>query len=332
MTKKYSLPEYPKKISFGSFEGYCNLRCTKCQAFGPSNKTKEFYKGKMPLDKACELLDQLKGSNSVIAAGAYVEPLMQEDFCLYLKAIKDRGLRININTNGLLVTEDYARNLIDLEIDGIFVSIDATTADTLNKVRGTYELDKIKAAVFNLLNARGSKTRPRIGVSFVVEEDNAHEKENFLNFWIQHVDTVRVCGLFTIEDMIQNIASSKERRPCPMLYDYMLIHYNGDVPVCCWEATGKTNLGNVFKDGIKGVWEGEAYKKIRHYHETGQFDKVPFCKDCNDWARYEKPEEEVVGNLLIRRSPLLVYYNRIDRLDTWKFRSKQEVKALLADF
>jgi radical SAM protein with 4Fe4S-binding SPASM domain len=329
MGKEYFIPEYPQKISFGSIEGYCNLRCNKCYAFGPKNKKKDFYKGEMPLEKALSLFDELKGTDAVVASPGYAESLMQKDFCDYLKAMKERGLRVNINTNGLLVTAAYAKSFIDLEIDGIFVSIDAATADTLKKVRGTDELEKIKTGVFALLDARNSKLFPRIGVSFVVEEGNAHEREEFVDFWLQHVDTVRVAELFSHNVNVQDQVKSENRKPCQMLYDSMLIHYNGDVPVCCWEPSGKTYLGNVFKDGIKGVWEGEKFKRVRYYHETDQFDKVPFCKECNDWARYVVPEETTDGNILIRRSPLLVYYNRIDRLATWEFGQGQAVKGLM---
>ncbi|MCK5579912.1 MAG: radical SAM protein, partial [Candidatus Omnitrophica bacterium] len=271
--------------------------------------------------------DELKGTNAVMASGGYAEAFIQKDFCDYLAAMKERGLRVNINTNGLLMKDEHIQRFVELEIDGIFVSMDAITPETFKKVRGSEELEKIKELVHKLLDARGDKLIPRIGVSFVVEEENEHEREDFVDYWLQHVDTVRVAERFSNDIHSDLKADSENRRPCPMLYDTMSIHYNGDVPVCCWEGSGKTYLGNVFEDGIKGVWHGEKYQEVRHYHETGQFDKVPFCKGCNDWARYETPEEIMSGNIFIRKSPLLVYYNRIDRLSTWKFGQGESVKA-----
>jgi hypothetical protein len=76
-------------------------------------------------------------------------------------------------------------------------------------------------------------------------------------------------------------------------------------------------MGNVFKEGLSAVWQGEAFAKVRYFHETGQWDKVPFCKGCNGWAQYEF-EEEVRDGLLIRRSPQYTYYNKIERLKNWK--------------
>ena len=68
---------------------------------------------------------------------------------------------------------------------------------------------------------------------------------------------------------------------------------------------------------MKAIWNGEEFAKVRYYHETGQWDKVPFCTNCNGWAQYEY-EEEIRDGFLIRRSPEFTYYNRIDRLKNWK--------------
>ena len=78
-------------------------------------------------------------------------------------------------------------------------------------------------------------------------------------------------------------------------------------------------VGNVFEEGVKAVWHSEEFAKARYYHETEQWDKVPFCKNCNGWAQHEFPEE-IRDGLFIRRSPQFAYYNRIDRLSNWKGR------------
>ncbi len=323
---KKNLLDVPQNMSIGFYEGSCNLQCPKCLVSGKGKGPNKSIKGTMPFEKVCKLLDELKGSDVVVAGSGYTEPLLQKDFWKYLKAIKDRGLKVSINTNGTLLTEEYAKRFMDLKIDCVFVSIDAITKDTLKKVRGTDELDKINEAVFVMLKARKDKPYPRIGVSFIAEEANLHEKEGFITFWIQHVDAIRVAEVYSEGNSVRHKVIPENRKPCPMLYDNMLIHNTGDVSLCCWDANGRTNVGNVFKQGIKGVWLGEEFQKIRHYHETGQFDKVPFCKNCNDWPRDDVTTEETVDNILIRRSPLLTYYNRIDRLFTWSFDLGKSIK------
>src|SRR5690349_23251058 len=76
------------------------------------------------------------------------------------------------------------------------------------------------------------------------------------------------------------------------------------------------NMGNVFKEGVKGVWHGKKLTSVRKLHEQGKYDKIPICKNCDRWASYAYQEETVDG-VLIRRSAEYTYYNRIDRIQNW---------------
>jgi hypothetical protein len=64
----------------------------------------------------------------------------------------------------------------------------------------------------------------------------------------------------------------------------MSIFNDVTVTICCLDGFHATNVGNVFKNGVKEVWQGEEFAKVHYYHETNQWDKVPFCKNCNGLA------------------------------------------------
>ena len=140
------------------------------------------------------------------------------------------------------------------------------------------------SAVFNLLEARGKNTTPRIGVSFTAEDANINEKDEFINYWIKHVDAIRVNELYQYgqENTIQ-----KNRPPCSVIYDTLFIGVNGNARICCLDVFDETSVGNVLETSIKDVWNGEKMNQIRHYHETRQFDKIDLCKNCQDWSRYQ---------------------------------------------
>jgi radical SAM protein with 4Fe4S-binding SPASM domain len=319
----YKVSEYPKNISFCFTEGFCNLRCPMCQTFGDRKKYhkngRKLIKGVMDLKKAEILLQELKGKDVVIAPSGQIEFFTQKNYMEHLKLLKKYSLTVNINTNGLLLTPDMAPFLVQM-IDGIYISIDAFTPETLERVRGTRELNSIICNIAALLKARGNHSYPRIGVSFVKQRVNKFEILDFVEYWLQYVDSVRVAELHARGEDIQWKLIPKKRKPCPMLYQNMYIHSNGNVAVCCWDAYGRTNLGNVFKQGVKGVWHGKEFQRLRRLHETGQWKKIPFCTACQDWPRYIYTEEIQRGNLLIRKTPLMIYYNRIDRLETWRFK------------
>jgi len=169
--------------------------------------------------------------------------------------------------------------------------------------------------VKRMLDARGDAVRPRVGVSFTTQDDNAHELDAFVAKWTPVVDVVRVGNIFK-DGYFHNVPVPARRKPCPVLYKTLAVHNDGTVSICCLDSFRATNVGNVFEEGVRAVWLGEKFRRVRRLHETGQWDKVPICKDCNGWAQYDY-EDEVTDELLIRRSPEFTYYNRIARLDNW---------------
>ncbi len=68
--------------------------------------------------------------------------------------------------------------------------------------------------------------------------------------------------------------------------------HTGSVRLCCLDGVRATDMGNVFENSVHEIWQGEEFAKARYYHETAQWDKVPFCKGCNGWAQYEYTEEQ----------------------------------------
>ena len=76
-------------------------------------------------------------------------------------------------------------------------------------------------------------------------------------------------------------------------------------------------VGNALREGIRGVWHGPRMTNLRRLHEAGRWGDIPLCADCGDRVRYRYASEEIVDGIWVRRSPLLTYYNRVERLSNW---------------
>ncbi len=296
----------------------CNLKCPMCIVHGdPTNeKLKGFLRRDTDIDKVRKMLDELMGARALVMPSLWSEPLLAKQLGPYIKAAKERGLAVAMNTNGLTLREELAKFFVDVGLDAVAFSIDATTKETLEKVRGVDRLEKIHSAVELMLRVRGDATLPRVGVSFVIQDANRHEEKDFIKHWAHKVDFVRTSEIYE-NGGFPKIKIDKKRSACPALYDTIAIHTNGNVSYCCLDGFGDTKVGNVFEQGLEAVWNGDALNQVREWHETGQWDKVPFCKNCDRWASYEF-EEKVEDGLLIRRSPEYTYYNQISRLDNWQ--------------
>ena len=296
----------------------CNLRCPMCPVWGSEdNSAIETVKGVMNLDASRKLLDEIMNAPSVmLQPNMYGEPLLAPKLRERIKDMKDRGIAVAMNTNGLTLREDLAQFFVDVKLDSIFFSIDSTTKETLQLIRGIDKLEKIENAVKLMMKVRGDAEFPRIGVSFTEQDENRHERDAFVERWVGKVDCVRV-GLVFEGGTFKDMPDPGPRKPCPAIYNTLPVHNDGTVTLCCLDGFKMTNMGNVFEDGVEAVWHGEEFRKARYYHETNQYDKVPFCEGCNGWAQYEFTEE-VRDGLLIRTSPQYTYYNSISRLNNWQ--------------
>ena len=319
-TNKPKLTEYPKRVLM-DLSSDCNLKCPMCVVHGDTDnpKVNAIIKKQMKATDAKQILDEIVGHTTTIGPGLWSEPLMGRDIMMHLRSMKRRGFTLSMNTNALLLNKKTATNLVEIGVDSITISIDSTTNETLSKIRGVEKLEKIQDHVLQLLAIRGDSAVPRIGVSFTKQPENQHEEQEFIEKWTEIADFVRVGEIFENGKFPNIKINPEDRIPCAELYETMTIHTNGDVSICCLDGFKDVVVGNAVEEGVQNVWQGDKLNEIRKHHENGDWSKVPFCENCDRWASNSFTERQE-GNLLIRQSAEFTFYNRIDRLNTWKSR------------
>ena len=118
----------------------CNAACVFC--FRNCDIVKKY--NMLPYDKILNILDQLKdiGAYEIIITGG--EPLLHKDFLKIVKATRDRGFRVRINTNGTLLNENILKEISDLYIRALSISLHSLD-NTVNKkiMRYKYNVDDI---------------------------------------------------------------------------------------------------------------------------------------------------------------------------------------------
>lgn len=299
----------------------CNLRCPMCSVWGDEEIAKG-VKGVMPDKLIHAILEEVAGSGAMAQTSLWGEPLVAPHWRDSFRWMADAGLAIALNTNGLRLHGDNCRWLCDLPVASVFVSLDALKPETYTKTRGIDALRKVEAGIFRLLEVRGPRLIPRIGVSFVRQDANEGEEEGFVAKWLPLVDVVRVSALFANGTFVNARNVPSQRTPCPVLWDSLPIHNDGRCTICCLDAEKATDMGNA-ADGVGEVWNGAAFTAAREAHLRGNIDATPFCLSCNGWAqakRHTKEEfAEIAGvRALILRNPIYEYYNRVDRLENWR--------------
>lgn len=309
------MASFPNKILLGLQEGSCNLQCPKCFTHGDNAPTSDLRrKGVMDFNKFKVLLDDIVRENpkARVTAQTWDEPFLTPNILAYLNEIKQRNLFCSIDTNGILLTPEISQNLIDYNVDSIFISLDAVSNSMYKKIRGVDKLQLITDNITTLIEMRGAKKFPRIGVSFVEENANQHELEDFIDQWSLKVDCIRVNEKFNQDRSIK--VSKGKRYACWSLDDSMMISFDGSVGLCCIDTHYQLEIGNVFTDDIGTIWRDGFFNKARSSHHNNQFSDISICQSCDLWLNDDIIHSED-KNLLIAKSSTHTYYNRKDRLD-----------------
>lgn len=152
----------------------CNFDCTTCIR----NSWKD---GIGQMDEAVfdllmvqiEALPELES----VHIGGFGEPMSHPDIFDMIRRIKMLGLKVEMITNGSLLTDDAINSLVDLGLDTLFVSVDGPEESIFNQIRKGADfvsvIDHIKA--LNRIKAARKSEWPRLGIEFVLMKSNQHK-------------------------------------------------------------------------------------------------------------------------------------------------------------
>jgi len=138
-SKTKRLPVLPHALRMVAWEvtRSCNLACIHCRAsakYGP-------YVGELTTDEGLRLLDAIAAFSKPVIILTGGEPLLRPDIFEIAAYGDSKGLRMVLATNGTLVTEQIAGDMLRAGIKRVSISIDGMNAemhDTFRNVAGAF--------------------------------------------------------------------------------------------------------------------------------------------------------------------------------------------------
>jgi len=276
--KNHIIGNFPIHLDLESTSA-CNLKCFMCfQSFNPPPR------GFMSTDLYKKIIDEgaEKGLCS-IKLQYRGEPLLHPNIADMVRYAKEKGiLEVMFNTNATLLTEEKARGLIEAGLDKMICSVDGYTKDTYESVRigATFEttLENIKR--MQRLKKEMGKTKPVVRVQMVDTPKNHDQIEGYIKFWGDIADEVAVEDMNDWHDKdLKAVIVSKEF-DCPMVYQRLIVLYDGRVTICCGNIYGKLIAGDLTKQTVENVWKGPVMQKLRKHLMEGESHKVQICAEC----------------------------------------------------
>ena len=278
----------------------CNLKCAHCYINAKETKLPE----ELSTDGAKMLIHQIIEVSRPLLILSGGEPLLREDIYEIIRYGADRGLRMGMGSNGMLIDDEVTRGLEDAGMETVAISLDSSIPERHDEFRG------VKGCWEHAVNAIKAlkKSRIQVQVNCTVTPQNYDEiddimslaedlgVENFHLFFL--VPTGRGTDVEDItprmyEDMItstlaktakyklnvkpscapQFMRVAKEKgvdmsrwvRGCMAGLYYCRIYPSGEVTPCPYMPL---NLGNIRERSFKDIWfNSEVFKALRDFDQ-----------------------------------------------------------------
>ncbi|MBI5560475.1 MAG: SPASM domain-containing protein [Deltaproteobacteria bacterium] len=274
----FGLFRFPRVVRVETTD-ICNANCSTC--------TREIMTrsmGTMDMGLYKKIVDECSLHRvRYIHLHNFGEPLLDKLLFERISYARQKGIDTKLFSNFSLLDEEMARRVVASGLGVIKASIDGDSKETFEGIRKGIKFDNVVENIDTLLKVRkelNSKT-PLVGLVFVETEKNYSEREGFVRRWKGKVDSIHISSYHNWGGSLNGRRNPEERgMPCLRVWQTFTVLWNGDVALCCMDYDGKVLIGNVNRETISDIFNGEKLRGIRESHLRGEFGKIPICLKC----------------------------------------------------
>lgn len=280
----------------------CNLECPVCET-GAGILGREA--GHMTPEQFRTIVDKLAPHTNTLMFYFMGEPFINKSSYEMIRYAKDSGIPwVETCTNGDPVRPD---KLVDCGIDEVSFQIGGMTQETHQIYRINSNLERVLRNLQETLRLKREK-RPAMQVNsgFILMKHNEHEVDEFR----RRMAEIGVDRAIVIDPCVRTVEQGKAMLPtdkahwyydpeafangvlrprvlpdndCPWIYYSMTIHVNGDVVPCCRDPRGLEVVGNVLRQGVEEIWNGERFRAFRDRLHRDQ-GAIEICRLCSAYG------------------------------------------------
>ena len=270
----------------------CNLNCSYCYYnTGLEKRVFTSYK----LEENMELVSRIaQNFQKVIFTGG--EPFLYPKLFELIEKCSDQNIQISILTNGVALTKENIRKIVNSNIKNISISLDSLNNKVNDKQRG--KAKRVKKNIKNLIKNKNEELNIEIMQSITSKNIFSISRmlefccENNLNLWINTVDILdshpkyKTFSLLEvtkkkkkhlkkalqkwsnrnnnkfdkyIENIFKLINDTKiTNQTCPMGQDVFVLDVDGTIYPCFLRKD--LMLGNVYKNSFKQIFNSPKLK------------------------------------------------------------------------
>jgi len=288
------IPKFPLSINFELNFG-CNLKCDFCLHSISVHEWEyevDVFK-KISFSKYSDIIMEGVVNNLYsVEFNGINEPLLKKDICRYIRFAKENGILVtSLHTNGVLLTTDMAKDIINSGLNILIFSVDAIKKKTYEQLRKNGDYDVVLNNINNFLNLKKDmkKEFPLVQMSFNKNKFNYLELQEYTKYWENKVDAISTsdfCNPFIggkkeqyIEDMYR-LNKCNNRFICREPFQRLFIRSDGKVHPCCSFFGGEMIIGDIYTESIRDIWNSEKMDSVRKKVNVSLIERNLACCKC----------------------------------------------------
>ncbi|EPR44380.1 putative heme d1 biosynthesis protein, NirJ1 [Desulfovibrio sp. X2] len=165
----------------------CNLKCIHCYAQAVEAEEELGGRDAISTAQAKAMIDDLAAYGAPVMLFSGGEPLVRRDLTELASHATAKGMRAVISTNGTLITKEKARELKDVGLSYVGISMDGGEAvhDKFRAVPGAF-----KKAIQGIENCQAEGLK--VGLRFTINRHNAGEVPTLFRL-LEDLEVPRIC-------------------------------------------------------------------------------------------------------------------------------------------
>lgn len=291
------IPLSTPMIMFVDPSDVCNFKCKFCPT-GHSDIIKDTgrWQGHMRFDIYKKIIDDLREFDKplkVLRLYKEGEPLLNKHFADMVRYAKESGIvdYIDTTTNGFLLTSEKIKPILDAGIDRINISIIGISDRQFLEFAGVnINFDRYIENIINLYEIKGNcEICIKTNGDFMTEE----EKNRFFSTFGDYSDRIFIENIapcwpeFDVENRLAiNITKGIYNQPignvdtCPYIFYSISINSDGSASLCFLDWARKLIIGDVRKQSLKDIWEGDTLFQYQIDNLLGKRKENVVCRRC----------------------------------------------------
>jgi MoaA/NifB/PqqE/SkfB family radical SAM enzyme len=286
----------------------CNLRCPLCPT-GLGTLGRE--RGKMKLEDFTRIIDQIAPYAYSVELYNWGEPFLHPQIFDMIQYASSKKIAVKLSSNLNRYSQDMAVKTIQAGLDWIIVSVDGATQESYEKYRRGGKLERVFDNIRTLVEEKQKvKSKiPFITLRMLINRYNEHEIDQMRELahelgvdafttgtlFVDTTDQKQIDEWLPIKEEYSYYNYSAEKLEnvwhCSDLWESLTINWDGGSAPCCWLHEKGHDIGNVFEQPLKDLWNGDAYISSRRVFAFGGPKEGPMktiCTTCKGRPLYLK--------------------------------------------